>query len=109
MFYRRKVFGTIITTLSEIYTKLNETADQLIAMSSEHFAKITDIIAKDILPNIKEILNKVLGIYMTIMKDIYDLAMIYIVKLTDILKAHQDDLKHIATVLSEAFQGMYCN
>ncbi|GLV37036.1 apolipophorin [Carabus blaptoides fortunei] len=102
----RKIFGTIITTASDIYTILNDTADRLIVTLSEHVSKITDIIAKDILPNIKNLLTNVLDIYMAIAKDIYDLAMIYIVKVTDILKAHQDDLKRIASVLSEAFQDV---
>lgn len=103
--FLKKIFGAVAHTISEIYTKLNEISDKIVALGSENFSKITDIIAKDVLPTIKEIGGKLFDVYMSFMKSFYDLVMLYVVRLAEILKAHQAEIKHAATVLSEAFQG----
>lgn len=96
-------------TISDVYAKFEELGEKIIALSSDTFAKMTDVIAKDVLPTIKEVGSKVLDVYLSLMKSVYDVAMLYIVKLSEILKAHQAELKHMATVMSEAFQGYNFN
>lgn len=94
-----------MNTIGEIYGKLEQLGEKITALSSETFEKFTEVLAKDVLPAIQKVGSKVLDTYLSLMKSVYDIAMLYIVKLSEILKAHQAELKHMATVLSEAFQG----
>lgn len=104
--FMKKIFGAVSTTLSELFTKISELSQKFSQVVQEHMSKMMELFTKEILPAVREVGGKILDLYVSIMKNIYDIAMVYVTKLSDLLKAHQAEFKQVATVLSEAFQDM---
>lgn len=104
--FLKKIFGAAAHTISDVFTRFSEVMEKVAQVVQEYSSKFAEFVSKEILPAAKEIGGKVLDLYVAVMKNVYDMVMIYVVKLSEILKEHQGELKQVATVVSEAFQDI---
>lgn len=82
-------------------------SEKIAATIQKNVSQIVEIVNKDLLPKLREITQGLLNIVAGIVEKITDVFFTYLAKLSEIIDAHQAELKQIATTLSSISQGEF--
>ncbi|XP_025837556.1 apolipophorins isoform X3 [Agrilus planipennis] len=102
----KSTFGAVVKTFNEILAQVSDVTEKVVANLQTQFAQITESINKDLLPKVRDIAKNILDASYTILEQFTNLFFTYLAKISQIIDAHQDELKHIATYISSISQDV---
>lgn len=95
--FLRGAIGAAARALGEILAQLSDLAENVAKTIRANFAGVVDTFNKDVLPKLKEALDKLAKEAADVADKFADVFFAYLAEVSEFVDAHQDELKQIAT------------
>lgn len=102
----QNILNVAIKTYTQIFEKLVAVIEDILKAVENSFSKIVHAIEKDLVPHLKEIAEKILGVSADILNTTVDITLTYLTKISQVLEKFQPEFKQIAAALGEVNQDI---
>lgn len=101
-----KVFGALIASASEIVGKIGEIVESSVQALRKTFAGAIESLNKELIPQLKEVLEKVTEALAEMTKTGIDIAVAYLTTISQVIEKYQPDIKQLAATIGEMGQDI---
>lgn len=102
----RNLFGAIAESISELVLKFSELVESIVKSFQTAFQGVADSIQNDLVPQLKELADKLTGVAIEISKSVIEIVSGYLASLSQIIEKYQPEIKQIASLFSEIGQDI---
>lgn len=102
---RKGIIGAATQTFGDLLAKLSEILETAVKILQANFAKVLEIINKELFPRIKEIVKQVADALGDASEKAADVIFAYLAKISKFIDDHQAEFKQIATSFNVVSQG----
>lgn len=86
--------------------RVSDLGEKISATIQKQFANVVDLVNKELLPKLKQVAQNLFNTVGGVVEKLVDVIFTYLAKVSELIDAHQAELKEIATALSSVGQGI---
>lgn len=102
----KNIFGAIAHSAGEIFSKVSELVETLVHSLQTAFASVIESVDKELIPQLKELAEKLTAIAADISKTIIEISAGYLATISQLIEKYQPEIKQLATVFGELGQDV---
>lgn len=102
----KTLFGAIANSFGEIFSKISELVEAVSHSFQSVFANVIETIDKELIPQLKEVAEKLTEVAAELSKTIIEIAAGYLATISQLIEKYQPEIKQLAAVIGELGQDV---
>lgn len=86
--------------------RVSDLGEKISATIQKQFSNVVELVNKELLPKLKQVAENLFSTVGGVVNKFVDVIFTYLAKVSELIDAHQAELKEIATALSSVGQGI---
>jgi len=104
--FLHNIIVAFVNTFGETFSKFSELVESVARALTDTFGKVIQAIEKDLLPQLRAISEKVIGVGLEILNRTVEVALTYLAKVAEIAEKYKPELKQLGAALGEVSQDV---
>ncbi|KAK5638057.1 hypothetical protein RI129_012352 [Pyrocoelia pectoralis] len=99
------LFGAFTNSAQEVFGHMSEIVDNVVNTVQQQIAKTIEIMNKDLIPKLTEMVQTLTKVIANIFDQLFDLVFTYVAKIALIIEEHQEEINRFMATSSAVVQG----
>ncbi|KAB0791517.1 hypothetical protein PPYR_03317 [Photinus pyralis] len=104
--FLKSLFGAFAASAQEVFSRISEIVDHVVVTVQQQTAKTIEIMNKELIPKLAEIMKTVTQVSVKVLNEFCDLAFTYIAKIVSMVDAHQEEISRFMVTGSAVIQDL---